>query len=85
MGDVRGFGHFFCIELVADKGTKRPFDPQKKVSTAVRDRVLEKGVMVGILGPNNANVMLAPPLIITEDDLNRVLDGMEWGIKNFKP
>ena len=85
VGDVRGFGHFFCIELVADKGTKKPFDPQKMVSAAVRDRVLEKGVMVGILGPNNANVMLAPPLIITRDDLDHVLDGLEWGIKNLKP
>lgn len=85
VGDVRGFGHFFCIELVADKETKKPFDPQKKVSAAVRDRVLEKGIMVGVLGPNNANVMLAPPLIITRDDLDHVLDGLEWGIKNFEP
>jgi 4-aminobutyrate aminotransferase-like enzyme len=85
VGDVRGIGLFFCIELVADKATKKPFDPAKKVSEAVRDRVLEKGVIVGSLGPNNANIMLAPPLIITRDELDYALDSLAWGIKNFKP
>lgn len=85
VGDVRGFGHFFCIELVADKATKKPFDPQKKVSGMVRQRILEKGVMVGVLGPKNATLMLAPPLIITREELDYVLDALEWGIKNFKP
>jgi adenosylmethionine-8-amino-7-oxononanoate aminotransferase len=85
VGDVRGFGHFFCIELVADKATKKPFDPAKKASGMVRELVLGKGVMVGVLGPNNATLMLAPPLIITREELDYVLDALEWGIKNFKP
>jgi adenosylmethionine-8-amino-7-oxononanoate aminotransferase len=85
VGDVRGSGMFFCIEMVADQATKKPFDPAKKVSTAVRERVLEKGVMVGVLGANNANLMLAPPLIIKRDELDRVLDALEWGLKNFRP
>jgi 4-aminobutyrate aminotransferase-like enzyme len=81
VGDVRGFGLFFCIELVADKATKKPFDPAMKVSAAVRDRVLEKGVILGNLGPNNANIMLAPPLIITRNELDCVLDSLEWGLR----
>ena len=85
VGDVRGLGMFFCIEMVADQATKKAFDPAKKVSTAVRERVLEKGVMIGVLGANNANIMLAPPLIIKRDELDRVLDALEWGLKNFRP
>jgi adenosylmethionine-8-amino-7-oxononanoate aminotransferase len=71
--------------MVADQATKKPFDPARKVSTAVRERVLEKGVMVGVLGANNANLMLAPPLIIKRDELDRILDALEWGLKNFRP
>jgi len=85
VGDVRGIGLYFCMELVADKATKKPFDPARKVSAAVRERVLEKGVIVGNLGPNNAHIILAPPLIMTRDELDYVLDSLEWGIKNFKP
>jgi taurine-pyruvate aminotransferase len=85
VGDVRGIGLYFCMELVADKATKKPFDPARKVSAAVRERVLEKGVIVGNLGPNNAHIILAPPLIITRDELDYVLDSLEWGIRNFKP
>jgi adenosylmethionine-8-amino-7-oxononanoate aminotransferase len=85
VGDVRGFGLFFCIELVADKASKKPFDPARKVSTAIRESLLEKGVMVGVLGLNSPNLMLAPPLVITRDELDYVLDGLEWGIKSFKP
>ena len=31
IGDIRGRGHFLCAELVANRDTKAPFDPAKKL------------------------------------------------------
>jgi adenosylmethionine-8-amino-7-oxononanoate aminotransferase len=83
VGDVRGTGLYFGIELVVDKGTKEPFDPRKNVSVGVRARCYEKGIIVGGFGPNN--ITLGPPLIITQDEIDYVLDGLESGIKSIEP
>jgi adenosylmethionine-8-amino-7-oxononanoate aminotransferase len=83
VGDVRGSGLYFGIELVANKDTKEPFDPEKNVSITIRARLYEKGIIVGGFGPNN--ITLGPPLIITRDEIDYVLDGLEWAIKSIEP
>jgi adenosylmethionine-8-amino-7-oxononanoate aminotransferase len=83
VGDVRGMGLYFGIELVANKDRKEPFAPEKNVSVGVRARLYEKGIIVGGFGPNN--ITLGPPLIITKDEIDCVLDGLEWGLKTIKP
>jgi adenosylmethionine-8-amino-7-oxononanoate aminotransferase len=79
IGDVRGMGLDYGVELVANKATKEPFDPEQKVGMRIRALLLEKGIIVGGFGPNN--ITLGPPLIITKDEVDHVLDGLEWAIK----
>jgi len=79
VGDVRGMGLDYGIELVADKVTKEPFDPQKKVAIRIKAILLEEGIIVGGFGPNN--ITLGPPLIITREELDHIVDGLEWAIK----
>ncbi len=38
VGDIRGRGLFQAIELVADRGTKSPFDPERKLNARVKRR-----------------------------------------------
>jgi putrescine aminotransferase len=83
IGDVRGLGLYFGIELVEDKRMRKPFDPAKNVPVRVRARLYEKGMIVGGFGPNN--VTLGPPLIITKDEIDFVLDGLKWAVKGIKP
>jgi adenosylmethionine-8-amino-7-oxononanoate aminotransferase len=83
VGDVRGLGLYFGIELVTNKDTGEPFAPEKKVSAGIRTRLLERGIIVGGFGPNN--LTLGPPLIITKDEIDYVLDGLEWALKNIEP
>jgi 4-aminobutyrate aminotransferase-like enzyme len=40
-------------------------------------------MIVGGFGPNN--ITLGPPLIITKDEIDFVLDGLEWAVKGIKP
>jgi len=46
----------------------------------IRALLLEKGIIVGGFGPNN--ITLGPPLIISKDELDHVVDGLEWAIRS---
>jgi taurine--2-oxoglutarate transaminase len=70
VGDVRGKGLFFGIELVKDKRTKEMLDrwngPSQKIANALKAALLERNVYMFA----RWNVLfVAPPLIITEDEL----------------
>ncbi len=60
--DVRGAGAVWAVEL-----------PESKVASDVRDEILHHGVILRPLG--NALAM-CPPLVITDEDVDRILDSM---------
>ncbi len=68
VGDVRGRGLFMGVELVADRGTKEPFDPALKLNAQVKREAMARGLMVyptgGTLdGERGDHILLAPPFI----------------------
>jgi 4-aminobutyrate aminotransferase-like enzyme len=67
VGDVRGRGLFVGLELVSDRKSREP-DPERAEQTqrALRDR----GVLVGRGGRHGNVLILAPPLVIEENDLD---------------
>ncbi|MDE3111858.1 MAG: aminotransferase class III-fold pyridoxal phosphate-dependent enzyme [Chloroflexota bacterium] len=70
VGDVRGKGLMWGIELVKDRGTKEMLErwngPSQKLATALRTACMERDVYV----MTRWNLMVvAPPLIITADEL----------------
>ena len=83
VGDVRGFGLYYGIELVKNKETGEPFEPEKQVSVKMRARMYERGIIVGGFGPNN--ITLGPPLIISKDEVDYVLDGLKWSLGEIEP
>ena len=80
MGDVRGLGLIAGIELVADRASRRPFDPAVKVAQQVAARCLEDGLIVRAL-PVGHVIALSPPLCITRDKVDRVVEGLDRGIR----
>ncbi|HSB05856.1 MAG TPA: aspartate aminotransferase family protein [Thermodesulfobacteriota bacterium] len=77
VGDVRGKGLFAGIEFVKDKNTKEPFDPQLKLNGRIATRAFEKGLITypgggGADGIKGDHLLLAPPLIITEEQVGRM-------------
>jgi adenosylmethionine-8-amino-7-oxononanoate aminotransferase len=80
VGDIRGRGLFHAIELVADRSTKAPFDPALQLHARVKRAALDLGLMCypmgGTLdGERGDHVLLAPPFIIRDDELERLI---EW-------
>jgi adenosylmethionine-8-amino-7-oxononanoate aminotransferase len=69
VGDVRGRGLFQGLELVADRDTKEPFDPKRKLHARVKREAMARGLMVypmggTVDGARGDHVLLAPPFIV---------------------
>ncbi|WP_432816666.1 aspartate aminotransferase family protein [Sulfitobacter sp. JB4-11] len=73
VGDVRGgHGLMTAIELVSDRATKKPVDPD--VAANVQEIAYQSGAMIRISG---ANIILSPPLVVTEEDAIALLDALD--------
>ncbi|GAB5435677.1 aminotransferase class III-fold pyridoxal phosphate-dependent enzyme [Falsiruegeria mediterranea] len=76
VGDVRGGEGLMCaLELVSDRDTKTPV--AKHLPLQVQKAAYEDGVMVRVSGNN---IILSPPLIITTDDVNKILSALDNGL-----
>jgi adenosylmethionine-8-amino-7-oxononanoate aminotransferase len=69
VGDVRGRGLLQGVELVADRGSKEPFDPKLKLHARVKREAMARGLMVypmggTVDGTRGDHVLLAPPFIV---------------------
>ncbi|AXL53443.1 aminotransferase [Paraburkholderia caffeinilytica] len=70
VGEARGIGLMGALELVADKDTRAPFDPQLQVPKRVTDALQRRGFLLRALG---ASVLFAPPLISTPAQIGTLL------------
>jgi taurine--2-oxoglutarate transaminase len=64
VGDARGMGLFFCLELVADRETKTPIPAA--IAGGLRRRLLARGLSTNVM---RNMIFIGPPLIITRDQL----------------
>jgi adenosylmethionine-8-amino-7-oxononanoate aminotransferase len=79
VGDIRGRGLFQAIELVADRGSRTPFDPALKLNQRIKAIAFEGGLGCypagGCMdGRSGDHVLLAPPYIATSDDIDMIVD-----------
>ena len=79
VGDVRGRGLLQGLELVADRGTKEPFDPARKLHARVKNEAMARGLMVYPMGgtadgTRGDHVLLAPPFIIDSAAVDTIVE-----------
>lgn len=89
VGDIRGRGLFWAIELVEDRATKATFDPGRKLHAKIKSAAFERGLMCypmggTIDGRNGDHVILAPPYNIDEATIDTIVgllgDAVEDGL-----
>ncbi len=66
VGDVAGIGMIAGIEIVADKATRRHFDPALKLPAMLSRNLKKHGLILRVIGDR---IALSPPLIIEEDEI----------------
>lgn len=79
VGDIRGRGLFRGIELVANRDSKSPFDPDLALHARIKREAMNRGLMCypmggTIDGRNGDHVLLAPPFIIDQSHIDRIVD-----------
>jgi len=87
VGDIRGRGLFRGLELVADRETKAPFDPARKLHARIKSAAMDAGLicypMGGTIdGKRGDHVLLAPPFIITDDQISELVDRLSQAVEN---
>jgi adenosylmethionine-8-amino-7-oxononanoate aminotransferase len=87
-GDIRGGkGLLAAVELVEDKATKKNFAADRKIAPRVQQEMTKRGVITRVRpagGPHPANgdtVFFAPPLVINETEVDRLVSVAHDAVK----
>ncbi|HYR33131.1 MAG TPA: aspartate aminotransferase family protein [Burkholderiales bacterium] len=78
VGDIRGRGLFWSLEMVAERASKRPFDPELRLHARIKQAALETGLLCypmggTIDGIRGDHVLLAPPFIIEPGQIEELV------------
>lgn len=85
IGDIRGRGYFWGLELVEDRQTKEPFASSIKLAEKIKKATLRNGL---ICYPNSGNVdgkkgdhvLLAPPYIAGKKELDEIVEKLQLSL-----
>ena len=81
VGDVRGMGLFFAVELVKNRATREPFNTMRdKVEgkPLVVDQIAAKMMADGVAQQSwVSHFVIAPPLIVTKEELDLGVDALD--------
>lgn len=85
IGDIRGRGLFRGLELVAERDTKAPFDPARRIAARIKQAAMDEGLICypyagTVDGTRGDHVLLAPPFIITENQIGELVDKLARAI-----
>ncbi|MFN2190560.1 MAG: aspartate aminotransferase family protein [Candidatus Promineifilaceae bacterium] len=86
IGDIRGRGLFWSVELVEDRDTKKPFDVSEHLATRIWKKAFESGLIVYYSqgcadGTNGDLAILGPPLIATEEQIRTIAARFSQAVK----
>ncbi|KRQ05374.1 aspartate aminotransferase family protein [Bradyrhizobium manausense] len=87
VGDIRGRGLFWAIELVADRATRTSFDPALKLNHKIKAEAFANGLGCypgggTVDGVRGDHVLLAPPYIASADEIDQIVDKLGTSVDN---
>ena len=79
VGDIRGRGHFWGVEIVADRASKTPFDSALKLNARIKEAAMERGLLIYPMGGTvdgtaGDHVLLAPPFIVDAATIDTIVE-----------
>jgi len=89
VGDVRGKGLLFGIELVQDAKTREPFPPDAQIALRIHEDALEAGVITYPIqgcadGTRGDHLLIAPPFTITSTMIQMLVAGLDHAISDLE-
>ena len=85
VGDIRGTGMFWGIEMVRDRASRMPYEPNLRVSNRVLAAALKHGLFVypsiGMAGKAGGDaVMVTPPFVIGDSDIGYIVRNLRTAL-----
>jgi len=74
MGDVRGRGMFFAVEMVKDRTTREPAATQTRT---IVNRMRERGVLISRIGPHDNILKIRPPMPFSTENADLLLSTLD--------
>jgi adenosylmethionine-8-amino-7-oxononanoate aminotransferase len=90
VGDIRGTGMFWGVELVQDKATRMPFAPEKKLTNRVLGAAVRKGLFfypaTGMAGKGAGDaMMITPPFTIGDPEIEFIIRTARSALDEIRP
>ena len=87
VGDIRGRGLFWAIELVADRASRTSFDPALKLNQKIKAEAFANGLGCypgggTVDGVRGDHVLLAPPYIASADEIDLIVEKLGTAVDN---
>lgn len=82
IGDVRGSGLYFGVEMVADRATKAP---DAQLTAAVVNHLRENRILISATGPLANVLKIRPPLVFGPPHVARLIEGLDQALSAVAP
>ncbi len=90
VGDIRGAGLFWGVEMVRDKSARTPYPPELKVTNRLIAAALKRGLFVypssGMAQKEGGDaVMVTPPFIIGDPEIEFIVNTLRAALDDVHP
>ncbi|MGH9798198.1 MAG: aspartate aminotransferase family protein, partial [Candidatus Polarisedimenticolia bacterium] len=89
VGDVRGMGMMWGVEIVKDRRTREPFPPSRKTARRLYEACLEEGLLIypgsGTReGQDGDHFIVSPPFSISAAEIDDLIARLERGLRRLR-
>ena len=81
IGEIRGKGLMIALDLVKDKATREPVNPQEGFANRIAEEARQNGVLVRPVG---TKIILSPPLTLTEAEADKIVSALNTAFATVK-
>lgn len=74
IGRVQGLGLFICVDIVADRKSRKP---ASDLAASIPDAMKNEGVLIGLTGRHGNCVKFRPPLVFSHADADETLEAFD--------
>ena len=90
VGDIRGRGLFVGVELVEDRGLKKPFDPSLRLAAQIKRKAFDHGLICYPMsgtrdGEFGDHILLAPPFTISDVQISELVEKTAKALSSVLP
>ena len=89
IGEIRGRGLLLGFDVIADRETGRALPTELEAHLRLSQEAYDRGLIIysrrTLGGAKGDNFLISPPLIVTEEQINEIMDLLVASLRAFAP